>query len=51
MSKIGPEFKQNAKKIIDFIANTDPEVIMEELNPFYMIVKKLFVVFQMLQFI
>ncbi|MEE3418844.1 MAG: class I tRNA ligase family protein, partial [Methanosphaera sp.] len=32
MSKIGPEFKQNAKKIIDFIANTDPEIIMEELN-------------------
>jgi valyl-tRNA synthetase len=32
MSKIGPTFKQDAKKIIDFIATTDPEIIMDELN-------------------
>ena len=32
MSKIGPEFKQNAKKIIDYIANTNPEEIMKQIN-------------------
>ncbi len=32
MSKIGPEFKQDAKKIIDYIANTNPEEIMEQIN-------------------
>ncbi|RAP53520.1 MAG: valine--tRNA ligase, partial [Methanosphaera sp. rholeuAM270] len=32
MSKIGPVFKQNAKKIIDYIANTDPQQIMEQLE-------------------
>lgn len=32
MSKVGPAFKQNAKQIIDYISNTDPEEIMQILN-------------------
>lgn len=32
MSKIGPEFKGNAKKIITYISETDPEKIVEELE-------------------
>ena len=32
MSKVGPTFKQNAKQIIDYIANTNPEEIMQILN-------------------
>lgn len=32
MSIIGPEFKQNAKKIIDYIANTDPSEIQKQLE-------------------
>ncbi|RAP50396.1 MAG: valine--tRNA ligase, partial [Methanosphaera sp. rholeuAM74] len=32
MSKIGPEFKQDAKKIIDYIANTSPEEIAGNLE-------------------
>jgi valyl-tRNA synthetase len=32
MSKIGPVFKQDAKKIIDYIANTDPEEIAKILE-------------------
>jgi valyl-tRNA synthetase len=32
MSKIGPEFKQDAKKIIDYIANNNPDEIAKELE-------------------
>ena len=32
MSKVGPAFKQDAKKIIEYIQNTDPQQIAETLN-------------------
>jgi valyl-tRNA synthetase len=32
MSKVGPTFKQDAKKIIDYIANNDPEEIAKQLE-------------------
>ena len=32
MSKVGPEFKQDAKKIIDYISNNNPEEIAKTLD-------------------